>query len=119
MVMLISLSLQTQAYSFRAIALVIAGVQLPAQPAFAAQRWFLMSRHGDCFPISSLERKFPDIGNIAAPDAFVRFVRAKGLAVSTKPMPVASGAAVEVHVPGKELALAFVTAELCSSAGTR
>jgi hypothetical protein len=119
MVMLISLSLQTQAYSFRAIALVIAGVQLPAQPAFAAQRWFLMSRHGDCFPISSLERKFPDIGNIAAPDAFVRFVRAKGLAVSTKPMPVASGAAVEVHVPGKELALAFVTAELCSSAGAR
>lgn len=101
------------------IAAAMTGLLLLSLPAFAAQRWFLMSRHGDCFPIRSLERKFPDIGNIAEPEAFIRFVRAKGLAVSSKPVPVAAGAAVEVHVPGKELALAFVTAELCRADGTR
>ena len=101
------------------VAAALAGLQLLSQPAFAGQRWFLMSRHGDCFPIRSLERKFPDIGNIAEPEAFIRFVRAKGLAISSRPMPVPAGAAVEVQVPAKELALAFVTAELCSSVGTR
>jgi hypothetical protein len=85
---------------------------LPLQAA--AQNWFLMARHGECSPVSVLARSFPDIGSVADPEAFIKFVRAKGLAVTSKPFPVPSGAAMEVLVPEKSLSLVFVTAELCS-----
>ena len=98
---------------------LLIAVQLVFQPVLAADKWFLMARHGECSPIRGLERKFPDIGNIAEPESFIRFVRAKGLAVSSRPIPVQAGAAVEVRVPEKELALVFATVELCSKVGTR
>jgi hypothetical protein len=91
---------------------------LPLQAA-AAQGWFLMARHGECSPVSVLSRTFPDIGGIADPDAFVRFVRAKGLAVTSRPFPVPAGSAMEVQVPEKSLSLVFVTAELCSKPAGR
>ena len=97
----------------------LAALQLALQSAVAADRWFLLARHGECFPIRSLERKFPDLGNIADPESFIRFVRAKGLTVSSKAMPVQSGAAVEVLVPEKELALVFASAEVCARAAGR
>jgi len=86
---------------------------LPLQAA-AAQGWFLMARHGECSPVSVLARTFPDIGGVADPEAFIRFVRAKGLAVTSKPFPVQSGSAMEVLVPEKSLSLVFVTRELCA-----
>ena len=101
------------------LACVLAAVQLAPESAFAADKWFLLARHGECFPIKSLERKFPNLGNVAEPESFIQFVRAKGLKVSSKAMPVQAGLAMEVHVPEKELALVFVTAEFCSKAGTR
>jgi hypothetical protein len=91
-------------------------ILLVSQSAFAAERWFLMARHGECAPVRSLERKFPDLGNVADPESFIKFVRAKGLAVTSKAMPVPAGSAVEVRVPEKELALVFATAEVCSAA---
>lgn len=93
-------------------------VQLASQNALAADGpWFLFGRHGGCFPIrDALERKFPDIDNVADPESFIRFVRAKGLAVSSKVVPGQAGAAVVVDVPEKGLALVFATAELCSRA---
>ena len=94
-------------------------VQLVSQSALAADKWFLLARHGECSPIRSLERKFPDIGNIAEPESFIKFVRAKGLTVSSKAMPVQAGAAVEVLVPERELALVFATVELCLKVGAR
>ena len=92
---------------------------LMCQPALAADKWFLVARHGECFPVRSLERKFPDLGSIADPESFIRFVRAKGLKVNSKTVPVQAGAAIEVLVPERELALVFATAELCSKIGTR
>jgi len=107
-------------FTIRALlACVLAAVQLVPEAALAADKWFLLARHGECFPIRSLERKFPDLGNIAEPESFIRFVRAKGLKVTSKAMPVQAGSAMEVHVPEKELALVFATAEFCSKAGTR
>jgi hypothetical protein len=100
-------------------AAVLIAVQLSFQPALAADKWFLLARHGECSPIRGLERKFPDIGNIADPESFIKFVRAKGLAVSYNAMPVQTGAAVEVRVPERELALVFATVELCSKVGVR
>lgn len=101
------------------LACVLAATQLAPAAALAADKWFLLARHGECFPIRSLERKFPDLGNIATPESFMQFVRAKGLKVISKAMPVQGGSAMEVHVPERELALVFATAELCTKAGTR
>ena len=99
---------------------LIGGFLLLAQPMLAAaQGWFLMARHGECSPVSVLARTFPDIGAIADPEAFVRFVRAKGLAVTSTPFPVPSGSAMEVLVPEKSLSLVFVTAELCKTPASR
>ncbi len=99
-------------------AAALVSVQPAYQNAFAADRsWLLFGRHGGCSPIRDvLERKFPDIGNVADPESFIRFVRAKGLAVSSKVVPGQAGAAVAVDVPEKGLALVFATAELCSRA---
>jgi hypothetical protein len=100
---------------------LISGFLLFALPllASAAQGWFLMARHGECSPVSVLARTFPDIGGIADPDAFVKFVRAKGITVSTRPFPVPAGSAMEVLVPEKSLSLLFVTAELCKQPAGR
>jgi len=98
---------------------VLAATQLAPAVALAADKWFLLARHGECFPIRSLERKLPDLGNVATPESFIQFVQAKGLKVTSKAMPVQAGSAMEVHVPERELALVFVTAELCAKAGTR
>jgi hypothetical protein len=87
--------------------------------ALAADTWFLMARHGECSPISVLARKFPEMGTVAGPEAFVSFVRAKGLNVTSRVVPVQGNSAWEVLVPQKELSLMFVTAEVCSRVGTR
>ena len=99
--------------------LVLTAFHLAPESALAADKWFLLARHGECFPIRSLERKFPDLGNIAEPEPFIQFVRAKGLKVTSKAIPVQAGAAVEVHVPERELALVFATAEFCSKVETQ
>ena len=100
-------------------AVLIAGHFVASSHSFAADKWFLVERHGECFPIRSLERKLPDIGNIADPESFIKFVRGKGLKVDSKVMPVQTGAAVEVRVPERELALVFATGDLCSKIQTR
>jgi hypothetical protein len=107
-------------FTIRALlACVLTTGHLVPEAALGAHKWFLLARHGECFPIRSLERKFPDLGNISDPESFMQFVRAKGLKVSSKAMPGQAGSAVEVLVPEKELALVFVSVELCSRVETR
>lgn len=98
-----------------AVSLAVSSL-LPSS-ALAVDAWFLMDRHGECSPISVLVREFPDMGPIAGPDAFVSFVRANGLDVTSRVVSVQGGSAWEVMVPQKELSLMFVTAEVCSSGG--
>ncbi len=95
------------------LACALIAIQSAPGSALAADKWFLMERHGGCFPVRVLERTFPDLGNINDPEAFIQFVRAKGLTVSAKPVSTPAGRAIEVHVPEKGLALLFATAELC------
>ena len=99
--------------------IALIAVHLALQSSQTSDKWFLLSRHGDCSPIRGLERKFPDMGNITEPQSFIRFVQAKGLRVKSKAMPVQAGAAVEVLVPERELALVFATVEVCSIVGAR
>jgi hypothetical protein len=81
--------------------------------AEAAERWFLMSRHGDCAEVGVLKRKVSDLGEISDPDAFAGFMRKKGYEVTSSRISVPKGKAQEVNVPQKELFLIFVTAEMC------
>jgi len=89
-------------------------VGLTAPPTVeAAERWFLMSRHGDCAEIGVLKRRVPDLGEISDPDAFASFMRQKGYEVTSSRIAVPKGRAQEAKVPQKELFLIFVTAEMC------
>ena len=105
----------------RCVALLSAVLAVPAMAALepVAGPWFLLSRHGECSPVQALSRKFPDFGHIEEPLAFIDFVRAKGLTVSSKALPVQAGAAVEVLVPEQGLALVFVTREFCAAGAAR
>lgn len=88
------------------------GLILPAT-AQATERWFLMSRHGDCAEVGSLTRKVPDLGDVGDPAAFVSLMRRKGFEVTMTRLEVPSGKAQEVRVPQKGLFLVFVTPEIC------
>lgn len=83
----------------------------------AEESWRLMSRHGECSPISSLVRKFPDLRGVTSPDEFLAFVRAKGLEAQTKTHSSQGMTFVEVLVPRVELAVVFVDKRSCSSVG--
>jgi hypothetical protein len=87
--------------------------------AEAAERWLLMSRHGECVEVGVLKRKVPDLGEVRDPGAFVSFMRQKGYEVTVTRVSVPRGKAQEVKVPQKELFLTFVTSEMCSGPGTR
>lgn len=99
-------------------AFVCLGLITP-QSVQAAERWFLMSRHGDCVEVGTLKRKVPDLGEINDPHAFATFMRRKGYEVISTPAPVPKGKGHEVKVPQKDLHLMFVTSEMCSGFGTR
>lgn len=92
---------------------IVTSAALMTHSAEAAEHWFLMARHGECFPVKSLERKFPDIGNISDPEGFVRYLHGKGLKAGTEKVEVQAGKAIQVSVPAKDLYLVFVTAESC------
>ena len=98
--------------------LVCLGLMSPS-PARAAERWFLMSRHGDCAEVGVLKRKIPDLGEVSDPEAFARFMRQKGYEVTSTRISVPKGRAQEVNVPRKDLFLIFVTSEMCRSSEAR
>jgi hypothetical protein len=95
-------------------ALLLALASCLAAPAAAAERWMLMARHGECAEIGTLERRVPNLGNVASPTAFVERMRRDGLQVIAEPLADTGGKAVQVKVPEKNLSLVFVMQELCS-----
>lgn len=72
-----------------------------------------MGRHGECAPVASLKRKVPDLGTIADPQSFAAHMRQNGYATTVTPHVLANGTAFKVAVPAKELALIFVTTNMC------
>ncbi len=86
-----------------------------AAAAEAADKWFLMGRHGECAEVASLKRKVADLGAVREPVAFAAFMRAKGHEVTANALPVPKGKAHEVKVPAADLFVVFVTAELCKA----
>ncbi len=88
---------------------------MAADSVAADKEWQLMSRHGACADFSSLKRVFPDLGTVSSPEAFVAFVKQKGLKVITRDIRAPVGKMVAVEVPERELALWFASQALCSS----
>ena len=85
----------------------------------ATERWYLMSRHGDCVEVGTLKRRVPELGAINDPQSFTVFMRQKGYKVTSSPTAVPDGKAYEVSVPERELFLLFVTSEVCRGSGVR
>ncbi|MGH7887669.1 MAG: hypothetical protein ACREPG_07370 [Candidatus Binatia bacterium] len=83
--------------------------------AAASTDWFLMGRHGECAPLSSLSRKGPEFRGLQTPYDLINKARAAGHQVDVKEHTTPKGAIVEVHVPAKEIAVMVVTAEFCKA----
>jgi hypothetical protein len=81
--------------------------------AGSSEKWFLMSRHGECAEVKSLQRKIPDIGNIEDPQSFTMFMEGKGHKVIANELKEARGQAFQVGVPEKGLSLMFVKGSMC------
>lgn len=81
--------------------------------AAASTDWFLMGRHGECAPLSSLARKGPEFRGLQTPYQLIDKMRAAGHQVEVKEHTTPSGPVVEVHVAAKGIAVMVVTAEIC------
>ena len=81
----------------------------------ASPEWFLMGRHGECAPLSSLARKGPEFRGLESPYQLIDKMRAAGHKVTVKEHQTPQGLMVEVHVPAKAIAVTVVPVEICKT----
>ena len=79
------------------------------------EKWYLMSRHGECAKIAMLKRKISDFPKIEDPVSFARLMRTRGHVVIDKPLELPSGGAIQIDVAELSLNLIFVTEPLCKN----
>ncbi len=77
------------------------------------EKWFLMSRHGECAEIATLKRKVSDFPEIEDPFSFTRLMRARGHTVIERPLELPGHGAIQIDVAELSLHLIFVTSPLC------
>jgi len=75
--------------------------------------WFLMSRHGECAPLSVLGRKNPEWGQVKDPYEFIEQMRGAGHQTDVQEHSTAEGTIVQVNVPAVELSVMFVERSVC------
>ena len=83
-----------------------------------SEKWFLMSRHGECAEITTLQRKIPDLSNITDPQTFIAFMEKKGHNVIVKDLysnerKEIQGMFFDVRIPSEGLSLLFVKGIIC------
>lgn len=93
--------------------LLVAVVLISTASADNSEKWFLMSRHGECAEIRVLQRKIPDMDNIEDPQSFIMLMEGKGYEVISSESKELQGLALDVKVPEKELSLMFVKGSIC------
>ena len=86
-----------------------------APQASSAEQWALMGREGDCYPIATLKLRLADMPDVRDPDAFERYVKARGWPYTRSAHPVNPGKAIKFAVESQGLSLLFVTVGLCGS----
>jgi len=75
--------------------------------------WFLLSRHGECAPLSVLNRKNPEWGQVRDPYQFIEKMRIAGHRTDVKEYNTGEGTVVQLDVPAVELSLMFVGRSAC------
>jgi hypothetical protein len=75
--------------------------------------WFLMSRHGECAPLTVLGRKNPEWGKITDPYQFIEIMRNAGHQTDVQEHNTPEGTVVQVDVPAVELSVMFVGRSVC------
>ena len=75
--------------------------------------WYLMSRHGECAPLSVLGRKNPEWGQVKDPYQFIEKMRAAGHQTDVREFNTGEGTVVQVDVPAVELFVVFVEGRAC------
>lgn len=93
--------------------LLVPGALISTASASSSEKWFLMSRHGECAEVKSLQRKIPDLGNIEDPQSFTMFMEGKGHKVIANELKETQGQAFQVAIPEKGLSLMFVKGSMC------
>ena len=93
--------------------LLVPGALISSASAGSSEKWFLMSRHGECAEVRSLQRKIPDLGNIEDPQSFTMFMEGKGHKVIANELKETQGQAFQVAIPEKGLSLMFVKGSMC------
>jgi hypothetical protein len=84
-----------------------------------SEKWFLMSREGECAAIGTLEKKVPGAANVNSPTEFVELMNKKGFKTAPVNMPGFDGDIVQVDVAKKGLYLIFVKETQCKEAGKK
>ena len=79
------------------------------------EKWFLMSRHGECAEIATLQRKVSDLPEIEDPISFSQFMRVRGHTVIEQPLELSGAGAIQIEVVELSLNLIFVTQPLCNN----
>jgi hypothetical protein len=96
--------------------LVTVGFLLGVLPNSAlSAEWYLMARHGECAPLSSLARKGAEFHGLQTPYQLTDKMRAGGHQVEVKEHTSPNGPMVEVRVAAKDIAVMVVTAETCKA----
>ena len=93
--------------------LIVSVVLNSTVSANGSEKWFLMSRHGDCAEIKSLQRKIHDIDDIEDLQSFILFMERKGHKVISNELKETQGKAFQVDIPEKNLSLIFVKSTMC------
>jgi len=75
--------------------------------------WYLLSRHGECAPLSVLGRKNHEWGKITDPYQFIEIMRNAGHQTDVQEHNTAEGTIVQVDVPAVELSVMFVGRAAC------
>ena len=77
------------------------------------EKWFLMSRHGECTEIETLKRKISDFPEIEDPVSFSKLMSARGHTVNEQALEVPGAKSIQIDITELSLNLTFVTAPLC------
>ena len=84
-----------------------------AQPANESGIWFLAGRHGECAPLSILERKATGLKSVTSPNQLAEKLRAMGHKADIKEFNAGMRPAVEVRAPSAGIHVMFVRKEHC------
>ena len=85
-----------------------------AEQSAQADEWFLLSRHGECAPLSALRHKLPSAPNFRTPDDFSAYLELEHIQYTRQVHSDMRGQMVEFRVPDKGLAVLLVPATRCT-----